>query len=82
MLSRTSSDKDGDEWRCAFAAPRNSLYFSPGTMQRRGDGHRAGRQGAAVAPARQSQSPALHLPIDSNRFNDMDVQASPLEVPP
>lgn len=51
-------------------------------MQRGDDGHRAGRQGAAVAPARQSQSPPLHVPIDFNRINDMDVQAPPPEVPP
>lgn len=74
--------KDGGEWRCTAPALWNSLYFSSRTMQRRRDGHRAGRQGTALAPTRQSQPTALHFPPDSNRFNDMDVQAPPLEVPP
>lgn len=74
--------EDGGEWRRTFSTPRSFVYFSPETMQWRGDGHQIGRQGSTVAPARQSQSPALHVPIDFNRFNDMDVQAPPLEVPP
>jgi len=74
--------EDGGEWRRTSPARRSFMYFSLETMQWRGDGHQIGRQGSAVAPARQSQSPALYLPIDFNRFNNMDVQAPPLEVPP
>jgi len=51
-------------------------------MQRCGDGHRAGCQGTAITSARQPESPPLYHFIDFNRFNDMDVQASSLEVPP
>jgi len=51
-------------------------------MQRRGDGHRTGCQGTTVTSARQFESSSLYYFIDFNRFNDMDVQASPLEVPP
>lgn len=51
-------------------------------MQRRGDGHRVGCQGAAVAPARQPQSSPLYFSTDLNRSNDMDVQAPPPQVPP
>lgn len=57
------------------------MFFSVEIMLWRGDGHQTGRQGAAVAPTRQPQSPALHVPTDFNRFNDMDVQAPPLKVP-
>lgn len=74
--------EDGGEWRRTSPARRSPVYFSLETMQWSGDGHQTGRQGAAVAPARQSQSSALHVPTDFNRFNDMDVQAPPFEVPP
>lgn len=72
----------GGEWWRTSPAPRSSVYLSLKTMQWHGDGHQIGRQGTAVAPARQFQFPALHVPTDFNRFNDMDVQAPPLEVPP
>jgi len=51
-------------------------------MQRGGDRYRVGCQSAAVASTRQPQSPPLHFPVDSNRSDDMDVQASPPEVSP
>jgi len=79
---RLTLGEDGGEWRRTFSISRSSVYFSLETMQRRGDGHQIGRQGSAITPTGQSQSLALHVPIDFNCFNDMDVQASPLEVPP
>jgi len=79
---RLTLSEDGGEWRRTFPNSRSFVYFSLETMQRRGDGHQIGRQGSAIAPTGQSQSLALHVPIDFNCFNDMDVQAPPLEVPP
>jgi len=78
---RLTFGEDGGEWRRTSPVPWSSVYVSFETMQWCGDGHQIGCQSAVVTPARQPQSPALHVPIDINRFNDMDVQASPLEVP-